>query len=250
MSTVTQPYYKPPMANPSQILPTEPKGCWNFFLTCAAGTACIASLLGFFGSLGSLSFMVKPFDFGFELGFVMLSFSMAALDIPYFAQKEWAMKLRDFCWRYAYIITTCTGRGYSYMLLATWSWLALWDEGGNIIQMAAACGCSVILFLFGWIAYRKGQALTRRLEKVRESMLRRGESSDNYFRIGMEEERLPLTKEQWRALFEQHDGRPHVDVEMDYMMGALSMKPFCNTEIEKGEFDDWLGAPSVTPYVV
>lgn len=136
------------------------------------------------------------------------------------------------------------------MLLATWSWLALWDEGGNVIQFAAAAGCTVFLLVFGWIAYRKGQVLTRRLEKVRESMLRRGESSDNYFRIGAEEERLPLSKEQWRALFEQHDGRPHVDVEMDYMIGALSMKPFNTTEIDKLEFDEWLSSPALTMYLV
>lgn len=251
MAPPAQPYYKERTMNPSAVLPMEGKGCWSILLMLTAAIAGLASFVSFLAGLGALSFMTKPFDFGMQLAFVLLAMCMAALDVPQLQQKGWATAMRDFCWRHVFFLTTFTGRGLAYMVCGTWSWLALWDEGTNIIMMAIAAGTTSWLLVFGWSAYRKGQILTRRLAKIRDSMNRRGDTSDNYFRIGADgEERLPLTREQWRAVFEQHDGRPHYDIEIDYMVAALSMKPFSTTEIEKVEFDEWLGASSLVPFWV
>lgn len=251
MAPPPQPYYKEKTMNPSAVLPLEGKGCWSVLLTLTAAVGALASFLTFLAGLGALSFMTKPFDFGFQMAFVLAAMTMCALDVPQLKEKGWATAMRDFAWRHTFFMTTFTGRGLSYMVMGTWACLGLWDEGTNIIMMAFGAGTASWLLLFGWSAYRKGSILTRRLEKIRESMNRRGDSSDNYFRIaGDGENRLPLTREQWRALFEQHDGRPHYDIEIDFMVSAISMKPFYTTDIDKDEFDEWLGASSSVPFWV
>lgn len=234
--------YKTAGPNPSQVLATEPKGTWEFAFMCGAGLAFGSAMLGFLGSFCHISFMVRPFDFGFEVSFVVLSGFMLALDVPQFKESPTAANVSDWTWRYALFLTTFTGRGIWYMLLGTMVWLSLWDQGGNFIQFIVAAGSAGYLLGLGWYAFRKGFILTRRLNRVRESMVRRCETSDNYYpnQVGHPP---PLNKEQWRAIFEQHDGRPHSDIEMDYMIGALSMKPFNTTEIEKDEFDEWLESP-------
>jgi len=136
------------------------------------------------------------------------------------------------------------------MFLGSMAWVTNYNESGMPAQTFMGIATGAYLTGLGLYTFNKGCALTNRLNKVRENMQRLGDTSEAHFVPRKSGGTKPMTVEHFRALFEQHDPRPHSDYEMDYMLNAISQKPFHDSLLAIEEVDTWLASSSKFMYLV
>lgn len=214
---------------------------WPRLYSAAAGLTFFAAFQQWsFFCLG-FSFISAPWTFLDLTVYLVFSFMMLVLDLP--MEYEYVQIFAD---KYANFSTRFTGRGLWYMFLGTVTWIFLSCEPIYKFQILLGGIVTTYLTIIGFLALLQGLSLTRRLNKIRESIQRRGETAANYF---VPNDPKPMSKEIFRAVFEQHDCAHHTDVEINFMLNAISRRFDSKDTITSDEFDEWLGSPS-TMYLV